>query len=150
MITQSLSFLPAFPPWTELPLSPFLLNTELCPPGCVIGPFCGAFSRCMARLSPSSAAFLYHSSALRDSQSAEEVPIKQAGTYSFMLGWVPMPTSRKYPQVYIALTSPASAAFWAQRNASVSDCGKTPGDPMRYQAVSAKHASRWFCWAAMF
>ena len=51
---------------------------------------------------------------------------------------------------YIALTSPPSAAFRAQRYASVSDWGSTPGDPTRYHAVSAKHASLWFCCAAMF
>ena len=67
-----------------------------------------------------------------------------------MLGSVPMPTSRKYPTAYMALTSPASAALNAQRYASVSDCGRTPGEPTRYHAVSAKHASRWSCCAAMF
>jgi hypothetical protein len=50
----------------------------------------------------------------------------------------------------MALASPPSAARLAHRNASVSDCGSTPGEPTRYHAVSAKHASRWFCCAAIF
>lgn len=63
-------------------------------------------------------------------------------TYSCGSGVVPIPTSRKYPTAYIALASPASAAFFAHRYASVSDCGSTPGEPTRYHAVRAKHASR--------
>lgn len=66
-------------------------------------------------------------------------------THSDVLGGEPMPTSRKYPTAYIAFARPASAAFFAHKNASVSDCGSTPGEPTRYHAVSAKHASRWFC-----
>jgi hypothetical protein len=50
----------------------------------------------------------------------------------------------------MAFASSPSAARLAHRNASVSDCGSTPGEPTRYQAVRAKHASRWFCWAAIF
>ncbi len=71
-------------------------------------------------------------------------------TYSGIFVGVPMPTSRKYPTAYMAFTKSASAAFFAHRNASVSDCGRTPGEPTRYHAVSAKHASRWLCCAAMF
>lgn len=63
---------------------------------------------------------------------------------------VPIPTSKKYPTAYIAFTSPASAALFPHKNASVSDWGNTPGEPTRYHAVRAKQASRWFCWAAMF
>ena len=51
---------------------------------------------------------------------------------------------------YIAFTSPASAALRAQRYASVSDWGSTPGEPTRYHAVSAKDASQWFCCVATF
>ena len=71
-------------------------------------------------------------------------------TYSWGSGAVPIPTSRKYPTAYIALASPASAALFAHRYASVSDCGSTPGEPTRYHAVRAKQASRWFCCAAIF
>ena len=65
-----------------------------------------------------------------------------ASTHSVMFAGVPIPTSRKYPTAYMAFTKPRSAAFCAQRNASVSDWGKTPGEPTRYQAVNAKQASR--------
>ena len=51
-------------------------------------------------------------------------------------------TSVKYPTAYCALARPISAAFLAHKNASVSDWGSTPGDPTRYQAVSAKQPSR--------
>jgi hypothetical protein len=63
-------------------------------------------------------------------------------THSGILGGVPMPTSRKYPTAYMAFARPASAAFFAHRNASVSDWGSTPGEPTRYHAVNAKHESR--------
>jgi hypothetical protein len=63
-------------------------------------------------------------------------------THSFWLGGVPIPTSQKYPTAYMAFASPPSAARFAHKNASVSDCGSTPGEPTRYQAVNAKHASR--------
>ena len=66
---------------------------------------------------------------------------KEAATHSFILGIVPIPTSRKYPTAYIAFGKPASAALRAHRYASVSDCGRTPGEPTRYHAVKAKHAS---------
>ena len=63
IITQSLSFDFEF----VLPGGLFgfsLRNTAVLPPGCVIGPPSGALSRCCARLSPRSAAFLYHCKAL--------------------------------------------------------------------------------------
>ena len=49
-----------------------------------------------------------------------------------------------------SLASPTSAAFFAQRYALVSDWGSTPGEPMRYHAVRAKHVSWWPCCAVMF
>ncbi len=63
-------------------------------------------------------------------------------THSCWLGEVPIPTSQKYPTAYMAFARPPSAARFAHKNASVSDCGSTPGEPTRYQAVNAKHASR--------
>lgn len=45
----------------------------------------------------------------------------QFSTYSLGLDVVPIPTSRKYPTAYIAFARPPSAAFFAHKNASVSD-----------------------------
>ena len=112
MITQSLSFSFSV---TDDPSS--LLNTAPGPPGS--GWFTDAVNLCIARLSPFSAAFLYQLVPLRKHGYHRHRQGKR--THSDGFAGVPMPTSKKYPTAYIALARPASAAFWAQRKASVSD-----------------------------
>lgn len=77
--------------------SGFLCSTDPGPPGWMIGVSEFAFRRCVARLSPFSAARLNQEIALWSDGNQQTWLLSKRGAYthSFMSGGVPIPTSRK-------------------------------------------------------